>query len=33
MSPETQAVPHALEVADAWDVGEVYGALFDFAKR
>ncbi|KQQ90230.1 RNA repair transcriptional activator RtcR [Massilia sp. Leaf139] len=33
VSPETQVVPHALEMADAWDFEEVYGALFDFAKR
>ena len=33
VSPETQVVPHALEIADAWDFEEVYGALFDFAKR
>jgi transcriptional regulatory protein RtcR len=33
VSPETQVVPHALEMRDAWDFEEVYGALFDFAKR
>jgi transcriptional regulatory protein RtcR len=33
VSPETQVVPHALEIADAWDFEQVYGALFDFAKR
>ena len=33
VSPETQAVAHALEIRDAWDFEEVYGALFDFAKR
>jgi transcriptional regulatory protein RtcR len=33
VSPETQVVPHALEMTDAWDFEEVYGALFDFAKR
>jgi transcriptional regulatory protein RtcR len=33
VSPETQVVSHALEMTDAWDFEEVYGALFDFAKR
>lgn len=33
VSPETQVVPHALKIADAWDFEGVYGALFDFAKR
>ena len=33
VSPDTQVVPHALEMRDAWDFEEVYGALFDFAKR
>ena len=33
VSPDTQVVPHALEIRDAWDFEEVYGALFDFAKR
>lgn len=32
VSPETQVVAHALEMRDAWDFEEVYGALFDFAK-
>ncbi|MFP5393007.1 MAG: RNA repair transcriptional activator RtcR [Gammaproteobacteria bacterium] len=32
VSPETRVVPHELEMADAWDFGEVYAALFDFAK-
>jgi transcriptional regulatory protein RtcR len=33
VSPDTQVVPHALALRDAWDFEEVYGALFDFAKR
>ena len=33
VSPDTRVVPHALEMRDAWDFEEVYGALFDFAKR
>lgn len=33
VSPDTQVVAHALEMRDAWDFEEVYGALFDFAKR
>jgi sigma54-dependent transcription regulator len=33
VSPATQVVAHALEIRDAWDFEEVYGALFDFAKR
>lgn len=33
VSPDTQVVAHALEMEDAWDFEEVYGALFDFAKR
>ncbi|MBD8533434.1 MULTISPECIES: RNA repair transcriptional activator RtcR [unclassified Massilia] len=33
VSPETQVVPHALQITNAWDFEEVYGALFDFAKR
>lgn len=33
VSPETQVVPHRLAIRDAWDFEEVYGALFDFAKR
>lgn len=33
VSPATQVVAHALEIKGAWDFEEVYGALFDFAKR
>lgn len=33
VSPDTQVVPHALPIKDAWDFEEVYGALFDFAKQ
>lgn len=33
VSPATQVVAHAIEIRDAWDFEEVYGALFDFAKR
>ncbi|MDQ1816684.1 RNA repair transcriptional activator RtcR [Massilia sp. CCM 9210] len=32
VSPETTVVPHHIPISDAWDFGEVYGALFDFAK-
>ncbi|NHZ90966.1 AAA family ATPase [Massilia sp. CCM 8733] len=32
VSPETTVVPHDIPISDAWDFGEVYGALFDFAK-
>ena len=32
VSPETSVVPHRLPIRDPWDFGEVYGALFDFAK-
>lgn len=32
VSPETQVRPHALPITDAWDLEDVYGALFDFAK-
>lgn len=32
VSPETTVVPHDIPIRDAWDFGEVYGALFDFAK-
>jgi transcriptional regulatory protein RtcR len=31
VSPETQVRPVALDIADPWDFGEVYAALFDFA--
>jgi sigma54-dependent transcription regulator len=30
-SPETQVRPTTLEIADPWDFGDVYAALFDFA--
>jgi transcriptional regulatory protein RtcR len=33
VSPDTQVIPHALEIRDVWDFEEVYGPLFDFAKR
>ncbi|HEX8610399.1 MAG TPA: RNA repair transcriptional activator RtcR [Telluria sp.] len=32
VSPETTVVPHNIPISDAWDFGEVYGALYDFAK-
>jgi transcriptional regulatory protein RtcR len=32
VSPETSVVPRRLELQDPWDFGEVYGALFDFAR-
>lgn len=32
VSPETTVRPHALAIRDAWDLEDVYGALFDFAK-
>jgi transcriptional regulatory protein RtcR len=32
VSPETEVVRHHLRIDDPWDFGEVYGALFDFAK-
>jgi transcriptional regulatory protein RtcR len=31
-SPETAVVAHNLPIADAWDFGEVYASLFDFAR-
>lgn len=31
VSPETRVNPHAMPIADPWDFGEVYAALFDFA--
>lgn len=32
VSPETMVRPHGLTIRDAWDLEDVYGALFDFAK-
>ncbi|HSN15266.1 MAG TPA: RNA repair transcriptional activator RtcR, partial [Anaeromyxobacteraceae bacterium] len=32
VSPETQVVHRELEFEDAWDLEEVYGSLFDFAR-
>lgn len=32
VSPETQVRPTCLDIADPWDFGEVYAALFDFAE-
>lgn len=32
ISPETTVVQHAIPIRDAWDFGDVYSALFDFAK-
>jgi transcriptional regulatory protein RtcR len=32
VSPETTVVPHALPITDPWDLEDVYGTLFDFAK-
>lgn len=31
-SPETTVNPCQLSIADPWDFGDVYGALFDFAR-
>jgi len=31
VSPETEVRPVAMDIADPWDFGEVYAALFDFA--
>lgn len=31
VSPETKVLPRQIAIKDAWDFGEVYGALFDFA--
>lgn len=33
VSPETEVVTHDIAMNDAWDFEDVYGALFDFAKR
>jgi transcriptional regulatory protein RtcR len=33
VSPETRVVCHDLPIVDAWDFEDVYGNLFDFAKR
>lgn len=33
VSPETLVNPAELAIADPWDFGEVYGALFDFANQ
>jgi transcriptional regulatory protein RtcR len=33
VSPETERVPEVIEFADAWDFEEVYGKLYDFARR
>jgi transcriptional regulatory protein RtcR len=33
VSPETTVVLHDLPISDAWDFENVYGVLFDFAKR
>lgn len=32
ISPETEVVPRPLELANPWDLEEVYGALHDFAR-
>jgi transcriptional regulatory protein RtcR len=32
VSPETEVRLHTMDLADPWDLGEVYGALFDFAR-
>jgi len=32
VSPETKVVPHVLPITDPWDLEDVYGTLFDFAK-
>ncbi|MBK8012240.1 MAG: sigma 54-interacting transcriptional regulator [Deltaproteobacteria bacterium] len=32
VSPETEVRAHVLEIDDAWDLEQVYGALHDFAK-
>ncbi|PPD02603.1 MAG: transcriptional regulator, partial [Methylobacter sp.] len=31
VSPETEVVPVAMNIADPWDFGQVYAALYDFA--
>ena len=33
MSPETEVELEHLEIADPWDLEEIYGALRDFARR
>lgn len=33
VSPETEVREQALSIANPWDFGEVYAALFDFARR
>ena len=32
ISPDTQVIRHIMNLADAWDFQEVYGALYDFAR-
>ena len=32
VSPETAVTQHKLHIRDPWDFGDVYGALFDFAR-
>ncbi|QYF94603.1 RNA repair transcriptional activator RtcR [Massilia sp. PAMC28688] len=32
VSPETTVRPHAIPIKDPWDLEDVYGALFDFAR-
>ncbi len=32
VSPETLVRPVTLDIADPWDFGEMYAALFDFAR-
>jgi transcriptional regulatory protein RtcR len=33
VSPETEVRLVAIEMRDAWDFGEVYGALYDWVRR
>lgn len=33
VSPETEVITHDIPMQNAWDLEDVYGALFDFAKR
>jgi transcriptional regulatory protein RtcR len=33
VSPETEVVPFEISIANPWDFGEVYAALFDFADQ
>jgi len=33
VAPETQVNTHAIELRDAWDFEDVYGVLYDFARR